>query len=815
MSEPPELSLVLEDIKVLAPRAVESEQAGQAGQAAYLYRQTARLLHLAVSLGASQPGLGERAAQYLERAESLTLSEAGSSPQHVTREAGLSELSRAYNLLSEALELDEAGESDEALDQYKFAVEVCLETKKVVKTNKDLLDKLSRVAVQALERAESIRAEQDSEPQLSSIVPTHSKPNVRSIIKPLGDLDWGSDNPEGPGGTKPGFSEEEIKVLMITSRVNGKEYLPFIRADLLKERFAFPVPWTDPSGKLSLSPKQRQRLKSWCRPDEFIASPKMIEIVDCYSVKQTVVSDCSFVASIAIAAQYEKKYCKRLVTSIIYPQNKAGDPVYNPCGKYMVKLHINGVARKVVVDDYFPIGSYNEPLCSYSSNKSELWISLLEKAYMKVMGGYDFPGSNSNIDLYALTGWVPERVSIRPNDPTWDSEATFKNLATRLRAGQCLATVATGELSDALADRAGLVSTHAYAVLDAREVEGEKLLKLKNPWSHLRWRGNWSELDMRHWTPTYRHQLEYNPDDAANFDNGVFWIDYKSLQHYFDVLYMNWDPTMFRHSTVQHGGWSGDKGPAKDLITMEHNPQYRLEVRDAAGGGAVWLLLSRHITEISDFKNNKEYITLLIYKNDGKKVYYPHDPPPYIDGVRINSPHYLTKIILDKGENVRRFTVVVSQFEKTSTIYFTVKAFSTLPFKLDKIKTNWRHKEDVTGKWTSVTSGGCGNYRDTWPNNPRYKLELDSSGLVHIQLKGPKQYQIGFDVLNVTASDRNSEHYFTKKSSGLYRSGFVVLTVEAVAGVYDIIPSTFSPGQEGPFFLMVASSSSFKISKIR
>ena len=48
---PQDLSSILENIRLLAPRAVESERAGQVEQAAFLYRETARLLQLATILG--------------------------------------------------------------------------------------------------------------------------------------------------------------------------------------------------------------------------------------------------------------------------------------------------------------------------------------------------------------------------------------------------------------------------------------------------------------------------------------------------------------------------------------------------------------------------------------------------------------------------------------------------------------------------------------------------------------------------------------------------------------------------------------------
>lgn len=83
---------------------------------------------------------------------------------------------------------------------------------------------------------------------------------------------------------------------------------------------------------LELSAKQKKRLGNWARPSDFASEPQMILAISSFSIKQTVVSDCSFVASIAISAAYERKYRKKLITSIIYPQNKKGEPMYNPCG---------------------------------------------------------------------------------------------------------------------------------------------------------------------------------------------------------------------------------------------------------------------------------------------------------------------------------------------------------------------------------------------------------------------------------------------------------------------------------------------------
>ncbi|KAJ8965118.1 hypothetical protein NQ314_004343 [Rhamnusium bicolor] len=707
-----------------AKKAVQFDQEGETNISAYYYEAAARLLEQAaiVSSPESIEPLKEKADEYKNRANELKTKTPEES-KIVESDGNRSKLKQCYFLLQQAIDEDEQGEREDAVELYTKAIEYITQFP-------DLMQgELKALTLRALDRAEELKERPlvyiinsfntldtdvcfnppdnvvQQKPTSSVIVPTRQKP----------ELHRGSSAHLQISGQDT-YSEEEKLVLLYTSKINKRDYVPFMSVDL-SERFQYSIPFTDKDGYLTLSPKQKRDFYKFVRPDELSSDPCIVygPAPNYLSIKQTVISDCSFVASLAVSASYEKRFGRKLVTAIIYPQSKDKRPVYNPFSKYMIKLHINGVARKVIIDDYFPIDRFGRLLCSYSSNKNEFWISLLEKAYMKVMGGYDFPGSNSNIDLHALTGWVPERVAIRMKEADFNKDSLFATLESRLAKGDVLVTVATGELSENDAERSGLVPTHAYAVMDVQTVKG----KFEN-----KWRGNYSELDTRHWTPELQNLLNYDPNSAAQFDNGVFWIDYDSVLSFFDVFYMNWNPELFKYTYCIHQSWHAGTGPVKDLYTVACNPQYSLDVGTEASG-AVWLLLTRHITDIEDFRENKEYITLFVYKN-GRKVYYPFDPPPYIDGVKINSPHYLCKIILGPG-STRKYTIVVSQYEKSTTIYYTLRAYATCPFALTKIKDPYVEERQVTGEWKGITAGGCPNHPTTYPNNPKFKVEIDSA----------------------------------------------------------------------------------------
>ncbi|KAE9416079.1 hypothetical protein Angca_002298 [Angiostrongylus cantonensis] len=639
----------------LARRAVSFDRAQRYEEAIYCYGEAADRLIRLVQAKKVPASFRKSVTEYVERAELLKKDLPILVEQtRATKPQNRILLEKAEFTCLKAQLLDDSKHADLAIDLYSETVQLCIGASKDCE-DEELRSKLRTLANNALERVEFLKNQQKTE-TLTEILPDVPSDELSRI-----NLDESTQSQcSQPPSASPvlarkdnGLTKEELAVLAITSNINGRKYVPFLSVDL-KENFNYSIPFSDKDGKLSLTKKQKNLLKAWLRPHEIFGEPKLIDNIDSGTIKQTVISDCSFVASLSVAARYERRFGKQIITSIIYPQNKAGLPVYNPAGKYMVKFHINGVWRKVIIDDYLPTGESCELLCSYSQNKGELWVSLLEKAYLKVMGGYNFPGSNSNIDLHALTGWIPDRISLKKDSPDFDGNQVFEKLLSRFHRGDCLITLATGKLSEETCERAGLVECHAYAVLDLRKIDGKRLLMVKNPWTHLRWKGRYSENDLVSWSPTLCERLDYNPSMAKSKD---------------DV-----------------------------------------------------------------------------------------DPKPLYEGVRINSPHYLCQMVItEKG--TQKYTLVVAQYEKMNTIYYTLRVFSSSQFTLRPIKTQYNVKKTILNFFFLLH----------FSNNPLYEINLGESSdqnLLLIDLKGPKEYSVGFEVRQVSSA-RNIA--FDKKDSGVFR----------------------------------------------
>jgi calpain-7 len=381
----------------------------------------------------------------------------------------------------------------------------------------------------------------------------------------------------GGSGSGDGLSAEEIAVLRGSSLISGRCFMPWLEGEEKREVFAFNKPFVDPDGPLGFSQSQMKhhpvyrRIKDICTEGQAV----MIRRVSPLSIHQDLVPDCSFVCSLCIAASYEARHRKQLITAIVYPQNERGVPVINPSGKYLVKLHVNGVPRKVIVDDFLPVSAQSgRLLCSSSRDPSEMWVSVVEKAYMKLNGGYDFPGSNSGIDLHALTGWIPEQVffsedsssgslSGSKQDHRQSEDRAWERILSAHNLGDCLITISTPPMSAREEEVTGLVPGHAYAVLNVQSAGNLRMLQVgllllrqlvdlmvhcvcvcmlqvKNPWARQTWRGRFSSMDRDTWTPGLRQALGVSPEDFDKMDeHGIFWIEFGDCRRVFRSFFLN------------------------------------------------------------------------------------------------------------------------------------------------------------------------------------------------------------------------------------------------------------------------------------
>lgn len=143
--------------------------------------------------------------------------------------------------------------------------------------------------------------------------------------------------------------------------------------------------------------------------------------------------------------------------------------------------------------------------------------------------GYNFGGSNTSRDLFIFTSWLPERKHFDKID---DLDSLWNRLVKADHTRDVMVSVSTGNLPNA--DDLGLVEQHAYAVLEFKEVDGQKFALILNPWGRFYWKGEYSVDDTKSWTPKLKKALGY--EILKRKDKGLFWMEFETCAKVFDII---------------------------------------------------------------------------------------------------------------------------------------------------------------------------------------------------------------------------------------------------------------------------------------
>ncbi|CAE6493790.1 unnamed protein product [Rhizoctonia solani] len=157
---------------------------------------------------------------------------------------------------------------------------------------------------------------------------------------------------------------------------------------------------------------------------------------------------------------------------------------------------------------------------SRSKTENETWLPLLEKAYAKLHGDYQsLEGGWDSEAIEGMTGGISSIIHVKDildTERFWEEQLLNAN---KDRLFGCVIGDSRGEVS-------GLVTWHAYAVLEALEVNGRRFVRIRNPWGQTEWKGPWSD-GSKEWTSEWLARLGELHHKFG--DDGEFLMEYKDF----------------------------------------------------------------------------------------------------------------------------------------------------------------------------------------------------------------------------------------------------------------------------------------------
>uniref|UniRef100_A0A914Y7P3 Calpain catalytic domain-containing protein n=1 Tax=Panagrolaimus superbus TaxID=310955 RepID=A0A914Y7P3_9BILA len=203
---------------------------------------------------------------------------------------------------------------------------------------------------------------------------------------------------------------------------------------------------------------------------------------------------------------------------------------------------------------------------------NQLWPSLLEKALAKIYGNYAaLKAGRAQEGLATLTGAPCEHIDLEVDMTMSPNEAkqTLEMIWARLLSAKdanflmgCSCGAGRRIVKDEEHSRVGLMTRHAYSILDVRQYGPHRLLRVRNPWGVGIWKGEWS-LGWPGWDAANKLDLNY---EQTRRDTGTFWMPFERFVQYFDSVEV-------AHLNV---GWTAQRFPIE--LNWEQCPILRITV---------------------------------------------------------------------------------------------------------------------------------------------------------------------------------------------------------------------------------------------